>query len=152
MTDQDARQADPPDSSAAAPGRLSSTRTDQLGVACSSPPGSTTLPPSGRLGGADPARQRRGWAVAEADSGNGGGLSRSRLVSAGMAPVPGRSIHLRHHQFSRANCISICCAARSSTVQPCDRSLNNFIRLGLGAVLRASVRHTNGTSLGAKHY
>jgi hypothetical protein len=38
------------------------------------------------------------------------------------------------------NCISICCAARSSTAQPCDTSLNNFIRLGLGAVLRASVR------------
>src|SRR5437016_3794193 len=42
--------------------------------------------------------------------------------------------------FSRANCIIICCAARSSTAQPCDRSLNNFIRLDLGAVLRASVR------------
>src|SRR5271157_1693526 len=34
----------------------------------------------------------------------------------------------------------MCCTARSSTAQPCDRSLNNFIRLGLGAVLRASVR------------
>ena len=39
-------------------------------------------------------------------------------------------------QFFEANCISICCAARSSTAQPCDSSLNDFIRLGLGAVLR----------------
>ena len=36
---------------------------------------------------------------------------------------------------SRANCINIRCAARGSTAQPCDRSLSNFIRLGLGAVL-----------------
>src|SRR5262249_23575069 len=36
--------------------------------------------------------------------------------------------------------MSICCASQSSTSQPCDKSLNNFNRLGLGAVLRASVR------------
>src|SRR5262249_9427593 len=42
----------------------------------------------------------------------------------------------------------ICCAARSSTAQPCDRSLNTFIRLGLGAVLRASVRRHRRTLRG----
>jgi hypothetical protein len=42
--------------------------------------------------------------------------------------------------FSFANYISICCAAHSSTAHPCDWSLDNFIKLGLGAVLRASVR------------
>ena len=41
---------------------------------------------------------------------------------------------MRYGDFSRTKWISICCAARSSTAQPCDRSLNNFIRLGLGAV------------------
>ena len=35
---------------------------------------------------------------------------------------------------------------RGSTAQSCDGSLNNFIRLGLGAVLRASVRHTEASS------
>ncbi len=39
--------------------------------------------------------------------------------------------------FSRTHSINICCTARSSTAQP-YRSLNNFIRLGLGAVLPAS--------------
>src|SRR5271169_377522 len=45
-----------------------------------------------------------------------------------------------YEDFSRAHCRSICCTARSSTAQTYDRSLNNFIRLGLGAALRASVR------------
>ena len=38
--------------------------------------------------------------------------------------------------------MSISCAARSSTAQSSDGSSSNFIRLGLGAALRASVRHT----------
>jgi len=45
--------------------------------------------------------------------------------------------------FSGAKCISICCATRSSTAEPCDRSLINYIGPGFGAVLRASVRHTD---------
>jgi hypothetical protein len=44
--------------------------------------------------------------------------------------------------FSRANCISIRCAAGGSTALPWDGSSNNFIGIGLGAVLRASVRRT----------
>jgi hypothetical protein len=40
---------------------------------------------------------------------------------------------MRSDDFSRANCISICCAARSSTAQPCDRNLNNFIGLVRGS-------------------
>jgi hypothetical protein len=41
-------------------------------------------------------------------------------------------------RFHPPDCISVC-AARSSTARLCDRSLNNFIRLGLGAGLRALV-------------
>ncbi len=37
-------------------------------------------------------------------------------------------------------CLSVCCAARSSTAQSCDVSSKNVVRLGLGAALRASVR------------
>ena len=48
--------------------------------------------------------------------------------------------------FSRAHCRSICCTARSSTAQPYDRSLNNFIRPGPGPVLRASVRRHSPTT------
>jgi hypothetical protein len=36
--------------------------------------------------------------------------------------------------------MSIIYAARSSTAQPYDRSLNNVVRLGLGEISRASVR------------
>ena len=37
-------------------------------------------------------------------------------------------------------CLSVCCAARSSTAQSCDGSSKNVVRLGLGAALCASVR------------
>jgi hypothetical protein len=49
--------------------------------------------------------------------------------------------------FNRPNCMSICCAARGSTALPCDGTLKNFIRLALGVVVRASVRHTEATSV-----
>ena len=53
---------------------------------------------------------------------------------------------MRYGDFSRTKWISICSAARSSTTQPCDRSLNNFIRLGLGAVLCARSDDTDALS------
>jgi hypothetical protein len=43
---------------------------------------------------------------------------------------------------SRANCISSCSAAGSATPQSCEKSSNNFIKLGFRAVVQASARHT----------
>jgi hypothetical protein len=58
------------------------------------------------------------------------GQSRSRAPSIAIDSI-GRD------DFSRANFVSTCRAARSPTAQACDRSWNNLIGLGLGAVLRS---------------
>jgi hypothetical protein len=65
-------------------------------------------------------------------------LSRERIdndgqkVGVSITEVPNHS--MGRDDFRRANCISICGAARSSTAQPCDRVLDNFIRLGFQTV------------------
>ncbi len=66
-----------------------------------------------------------------------------RLPNRKVLRSDGSDGRLRYGQVCRTMLCPLmgsCCAARSSTAQTCDRSLNKFIRLGLGAVWRSSVR------------